>query len=439
MSLLPVVQYGHPEMARFLDRAPTFDPGLVTTVAGIVADVRARGAEAVLSSAVAFDSPSITSLYVTDEELADAVVDPEVHLAIKTAIQRVRDFHELQLQVLTEDMEDLEPGWGWRTDATDAEDTGFEGQRYLPLARVGVYVPGGLASYPSSVVMNVVPAQVAWVPYVVVSTPVRKDGTVCPEVLVACRELGVDLILKAGGASAVAAMAFGIEGMARVDKIVGPGNAYVNEAKKQVWGTVGLDGYAGPSEVAVYADATANPRWAAASLLCQLEHAPDNVGMLIGSSDDVLASILNAIDDLVAESPRAEVLRRSLGERSCAVTAHSEDEAVEIMNLFAPEHCTLMGQHAGSMAQRIVNCGCVLIGPNTPQSAGDYCSGPSHTLPTAGAARFGSPVNVLDFLKVQSVSMLTSEDIHKLAPTITALATAEGFPGHALDAQVRVQ
>ncbi|MBS1709979.1 MAG: histidinol dehydrogenase, partial [Armatimonadetes bacterium] len=340
MSLLPVVQYGHPEMARFLDRAPTFDPGLVTTVAGIVADVRARGAEAVLSSAVAFDSPSITSLYVTDEELADAVVDPEVHLAIKTAIQRVRDFHELQLQVLTEDMEDLEPGWGWRTDATDAEDTGFEGQRYLPLARVGVYVPGGLASYPSSVVMNVVPAQVAGVPYVVVSTPVRKDGTVCPEVLVACRELGVDLILKAGGASAMAAMAFGIEGMARVDKIVGPGNAYVNEAKKQVWGTVGLDGYAGPSEVAVYADSSVDPAWAAASLLCQLEHAPDNVGMFIASSDEVLDAIMDAVDEHVASSPRGDVLRRSLGERSCAVVASSEDEAVEILKHFAPEHCS---------------------------------------------------------------------------------------------------
>ncbi|MBX3110737.1 MAG: histidinol dehydrogenase [Fimbriimonadaceae bacterium] len=439
MSLLPVVEYGHPEMVRFLDRSPSFDPGLVATVAAIVADVRSRGAEAVLSSAVAFDSPDIKSLYVTDEELAEATVDPEVHFAIKTAIQRVQDFHELQLQVLTEDMDELEPGWGWRTDATDADDTGFEGQRYLPLARVGVYVPGGLASYPSSVVMNVVPAQVAGVPFVVVATPVRKDGTVCPEVLVACRELDVDLVLKAGGASAVAAMAFGIEGMTRVDKVVGPGNAYVNEAKRQVWGTVGLDGYAGPSEVAVYADASADPRWAAASLLCQLEHAPDNVGLLVARDRTTLDAVTNQVEALVADSPRQDVLRRSLSERSCAVVAATESEAVEIINRFAPEHCTLMVANAGSVAQQVVNCGCVLVGPNTPQSAGDYCSGPSHTLPTSGAARFGSPVNVLDFLKVQSVTMLTSEDIHKLAPTITALANAEGFPGHARDALVRVE
>ncbi len=437
MSLLPVVRYGDPELARWLDRSPSFEPGLLSVVSEIIADVRSRGAEAVLELSRRFDSALVDSLFVTDEEIADAVVGPEVEAALKTAIERVREFHEVQLEVLTAEWEKLPSGWGWRTDATDAEDTGFEGQRMLPMARVGVYVPGGLASYPSSVVMNVVPATVAGVGWTVVATPTRKDGTVCPEVLIACRELGVDLVLKAGGASAVAAMALGIEGLPRVDKIVGPGNAYVNEAKRQMWGAVGLDGYAGASEVAVYADASVDPRWAAADLLCQLEHAPDNVGMLVCRSEEDLQMILLAIDEQVIKSARSDVLRRSVGERSCAVLVSGDEEAVEVLNRFAPEHVSLLVENAAEVAQGVASSGCVLIGPHTPQSAGDYCSGPSHTLPTSGAARFGSPVSVVDFLRVQSVSMLTQSDLAILSPTIATLADAEGFPGHAFDAEVR--
>jgi histidinol dehydrogenase len=412
------------------------DPSVVISVAETVARVRELGASAVLNQARLYDCPELGDLFVSADEL-EAADAPEAEIeALLEAIRRVTEFHEVQMSVLTNDWEELPVGWGWRTDVTEG-DTGFEGQRMLSLERVGVYVPGGRAAYPSSVVMNVVPARCAGVKEIVVCTPARSDGSVHPLVLVACRELGVSTVLKAGGAAGIAAMALGIEGLPRVDKIVGPGNVYVTEAKRQLWGSVGLDGFAGPSEVAVAVDGTEDPRFAAADLLTQLEHAPDNVGLLVATNQAALDAVLQEVGVQLDGAPRADVLKQALATESVAVLVSSLDETAECLNRFAPEHASLLLEHAGDLAGRLVNCGCVAIGPFTAQSAGDYCSGPSHTLPTSGAARFASPVSCLDFIKVQSVSMFTRKDITRLAPTISALAHAEGFPAHAFGAEVR--
>ena len=383
------------------------------------------------------DAPELNDLFVQEEEFNVEVTTEEAD-AIDFAIARVQEFHHLQFEVITHDWEDLGDGThGWRTDVTDDEDTGFEGQRLIPLSRVGVYVPGGMASYPSSVIMNVVPAQEAGVQDIVIATPPRQDGSLSPAVLYACNQLGVKTILKSGGAAAVAALALGTETLPRVDKIVGPGNSWVNEAKRQLWGTVGLDGYAGPSEVAVYIDNDEYAAYAATDLLTQVEHAPDNVGMLLSTSQDLLDKVLAETENQIQAAERKDTLTEALKNHGAAVVA-TQEEAVEIINRFAPEHLSLITDNAPALTGQIRNCGCVLIGPYTPQSCGDFVSGPSHTLPTSGAARFGSPVNVQDFLKFQSISMLTQADAKHLAPTVEAFGKMEGFPAHAFGTTVRL-
>lgn len=437
MSLVPIFKAGDPGLNKWLDRRPAFDAKQVAEVANIIANVQDNGEEAVLKYTRQFDAPDLNNLFVQPKEFQVEVTNEEAD-AIDFAIARVQEFHHLQHEVITHDWEDLGDGtFGWRTDVTDEEDTGFEGQRLIPLSRVGVYVPGGMASYPSSVIMNVVPAQEAGVEDIVVATPPRKDGTLSPAVLYACNKLGIQNILKSGGAAAVAAMALGTENLARVDKIVGPGNSWVNEAKRQLWGSVGLDGYAGPSEVAVYIDNEEYAAYAAADLLTQVEHAPDNVGMLIATSEELLQSVLSHAETQIQETERKETLQQALKNFGVAVIANDQ-EATEIINRFAPEHLSIISEDAPSLAGHIKNCGCVLIGPYTPQSCGDFVSGPSHTLPTSGAARFGSPVNVQDFLKYQSISMLTQADVSHLAATVEAFGKMEGFPVHAFGTTVRL-
>lgn len=451
MSLAPVYEFGAAELGRWLGRRPRFDRSLVAGVSRIIEEVELEGGMAVLRHSREFDAPDLGGIWVSDEEISGASVGDEDLAAIRTAAGRVRDFHETQLGVMTHDWAELDFGWGWRTDATDVAErglgeTGFEGQRLLPLASAGVYVPGGRAAYPSSVIMNVAPALVAGVGRVVVATPARRDGSVDPAVLTACRELGVTQVLKAGGASAVAALALGFgdseagAGLARVDKVVGPGNAWVNEAKRQLWGSVGLDGYAGPSEVAVVADDSADPVWAAADLVTQVEHAPDNVGMLVCFSREMVERVFAAAEELLAgeSGGRREIVREALREHGVAVVVESREEALSVVNGFAPEHLSVHLEDAGVFAQGVVNCGCVLIGGTTPQSCGDFVSGPSHTLPTSGAARFGSPVSVADFLKLQSVGYLTAADVGQLAGVVEQFAGMEGFGLHGAGARVRV-
>lgn len=471
MSACPIFHYGDDGLLKWLDRAPELDPGQTSAVAETLRQVKGQGAAAVLESARKFDAAGMESLFVTADELAAASVSEAHHDAIKKAIDRVTEFHETQLGVVTLDWEELNYAWAWETTATERPggeadrpkvepigfgkfklpvpdeltqipervESGMLGQRLIPLRRVGVYAPGGKASYPSSVIMNAIPAKVARVREIVLATPPQPDGTVHPAVLVAARECGIEAILKCGGAAAMAAFAYGIEGMPRVDKIVGPGNSWVNEAKRQLWGMVGLDGLAGPSEVCVLALPEADPVYAAADLLAQLEHSEDNVGLVVCFSREQADEILESAKVQMLTADRSDVLRRALQDHTAVAVCDDLAQALEIVNRFAPEHLALLADDAAELLPSIVNAGCIALGHTTPQSSGDFASGPSHTLPTNGAARFASPVNVQDFLRFQSVSRLERGDVAYLMPIIDAFAEMEGFPAHAASARARLK
>lgn len=405
-------------------------------VSEIIEAVRTRGDEALLESARRFDAPGLPSILVTQQEIEAAEVEDKVLEAIRTSASRVRAFHQMQAKVL---FGERIYGW-WKTPdlSTDSQRGGLGlGQRFRPLTSAGVYVPGGNATYPSSVIMNAIPAQCAEVKNVFVTTPARQNGTLAPAVLVALREVGIQKAFKVGGAAAIAALALGTESISRVDKVVGPGNRFVNEAKRQLWGQVGLDGYAGPSEVAVLADDHANATFAAADLLTQIEHAPDNAGFLVTLSRAKADEILAEAERLMTGQPREAAMRAALKNESMVFIAKDLAQAVEIVNAIAPEHLTLAVEKPETVVDSIQNAGCVLLGEWTPESAGDFCLGPSHTLPTAGAARFGSPVNVLDFVKVQSVSRLDFATLEPLIPVIEAFGEFEEFPIHGHGATVR--
>ncbi len=413
----------------------------------IVADVRQRGDAALLDSARKFDAPNLQSIQVTSDEISEAVTSPETLAALRVAADRVRSFHQAQAGTLYAGGTSSEKGLGrhgvntvwntaWNPDALELGKE-FLGQRWMPVSSAGAYVPGGNATYPSSVLMNAIPAVVAGVDQVFVTTPAGKDGNLHPAVLTALRLAEVDKAFKIGGAAAIAALALGTESVPRVDKIVGPGNRFVNEAKRQLWGQVGLDGYAGPSEVCVLADDEANEEFAAADLLTQVEHAPDNAGFLVCLSRGKLDAILAAAERQLKGAPREETMRAALAGASLAIVARDLEEAIDIVNAIAPEHLTLAVAEPEKAMLKVRNAGCILLGEYTPESAGDYCLGPSHTLPTSGAARWQSPVNVLDFLKLQSVVRMTREGIQPLIPTIEALAAIEGFPAHGFGATVR--
>jgi histidinol dehydrogenase len=427
MSLLRIVE---DPFAFLAERRLSFDSAVAEVVAATIADVKARGDAALLDSARRFDAPLLETLTVSDREIDTASVPPEHADPIRLSIERVRAFHEAQVDALMPGRSS-EHGWTWSTD------DGSLGQRILPVASAGIYVPGGKANYPSSVIMNAVPAQVAGVPTIAITTPALDDGTLSPAVLFAARELGITRLVKIGGAAAIAALALGTESVPRVDKIAGPGNKFVNEAKRQLWGQVGLDGYAGPSEVCVLADETTNAAWAAADLLTQVEHSEDNAGFLVCTSRAKLEEILDAAEAQIATAPRAATLRAALANEGAAFVARDLDEACDIVNAIAPEHLSIAIENPGAVLHKIQNAGCVLLGEYTPESAGDFVAGPSHTLPTSGAARFGSPVNVLDFLKLQSVIKLSRSQLQAITPAIEAFGDMEGFPTHARGASIR--
>jgi histidinol dehydrogenase len=446
------------------ERSARTDAAAQEVVAGIIDDVRSRGDAALLESARRFDSPSLASIVVTSEEIDQAELPEHQAFAIREALKRIEAFHEKQAEALFRGWSGILPEaehrgadarlgdeggagmYAWGTGYPGAPKLhspqkireGASGQRVLPVSRAGVYVPGGKASYPSSVLMNVGPANVARVPEVFVATPAMQDGSLPASVLVALREARVSKAVKVGGAAAIAALALGTESVPRVDKIVGPGNRFVNEAKRQLWGTVGLDGYAGPSEVCVIADSEANPAWAAADLITQIEHSDDNQGFLICFSEEDLNRILAEVWEQVKTAPRQNIIRKALGE-SLAIIARDSTHACEIVDAIAPEHLTIMARNPDRLMARIRNAGCFLLGSHTPESAADWAIGPSHTLPTASGARFGSPVNVMDFLKFQSVTRMTEEQLRELAPVIEAFGEMEGFPGHAYGTAIRFQ
>ncbi|MFQ3668170.1 MAG: histidinol dehydrogenase [Fimbriimonadaceae bacterium] len=423
-------------------RAVERDRAVSDSVAETIADVRRRGDAALLDHARRFDAPDMESIHVGDAEWA-AVQVPAVHAeAIRTAASRVRAFHEAQHRSLLGSLEVVsEEGsvrrWHLPIRKTEAE-TGTRGQVLRPLSSAGIYVPGGRAAYPSSVLMNVLPAKVAGVGRVVATSPARRDGTLHPAVLFAARTSEVDQIVKIGGAAAVAALALGTETIERVDKVAGPGNIYVNEAKRQLWGEVGVDGYAGPSEVAVLIGDARFAAHAAADLLTQVEHAPDNVPFLIGWDDEAIDAVLDHIGRQLEAAPRADVMRQAL-RNGFAIRVRDDAEAIDVLNEIAAEHVSLALADAEPVLPKLANAGCVLLGEWSPESAGDFVAGPSHTLPTGGAARWQSPVNVLDFIKIQSFICMNRGDLVALRPVIEAFGDIEGFPQHAFGASVRFE
>ncbi len=401
------------------------DPAIEDAVLAIISDVRARGDAALLELGREFDSEGLCSLAVDPAELdaAGDRLDHAVREALEHAAASIRAFHEAQL----------------RTSWFQHADGKIVGQLIRPLERVGVYVPGGRAAYPSSVLMCAIPARVAGVREVVVCSPVAKDGSVSPAVLYAARLAGVQAVYKVGGAQAVAALAYGTATIPRVDKIVGPGNTYVCAAKRALWGVTDMDMLAGPSEVCVVADETADPRFVAADLITQAEHDPDCAAFLLTPSRSIAEQTQQEILRQLDVLPRRAIAEKSLMERGACVVTRTLDEALELANACAPEHLALLVENPFGVLDKVRNAGAVMLGHWTPQTAGDYMAGPSHTLPTGGTARFWSPLNVDTFLKKTSIIALAEGALLSAADDLIALASAEGFEGHAAAVRTRLQ
>jgi len=414
------------EVRAILRRSLTLeDAEIESRVRAILNEVASRGDDALREYTARFDGVQLTHLEVTSEELrrAQEELSPPVAEALQLAAERIRRFHEHQK----------------RTSWFEADERGgLVGQMVTPLRRVGAYVPGGLAVYPSSVLMCAIPAQVAGVEEVILCTPPRKDGTVHPLVLMAAQQSGVNRIFKVGGAQAVAAMAYGTQSVPAVDKIVGPGNIYVTVAKKLVYGMVGIDMLAGPSEVCILADDTADPRYVAIDILTQAEHDIHTAAFLITPSRSLAQAVQEEIEKTVADLPRQDILRQTLAQNGGIILTRDMEEAVELANLCAPEHLALMVAEPWRYLPLIRCAGAVMMGAYSPQSLGDYVAGPSHTLPTSGTARYASPLNVDDFVKKTSVVCFTREALQHVADAIETLAAVEGLKAHLLAVKRRL-
>jgi histidinol dehydrogenase len=415
------------EVRAILRRSLTLeDAEIESRVRAILNEVASRGDDALREYTARFDGVQLTHLEVTSEELrrAQEELSPPVAEALQLAAERIRRFHEHQK----------------RTSWFEADERGgLVGQMVTPLRRVGAYVPGGLAVYPSSVLMCAIPAQVAGVEEVILCTPPRKDGTVHPLVLMAAQQSGVNRIFKVGGAQAVAAMAYGTQSVPAVDKIVGPGNIYVTVAKKLVYGMVGIDMLAGPSEVCILADDTADPRYVAIDMLTQAEHDIHTAAFLITPSRSLARAVQEEIEKTVADLPRQDILRQTLAQNGGIILTRDMEEAVELANLCAPEHLALMVAEPWRYLPLIRCAGAVMMGAYSPQSLGDYVAGPSHTLPTSGTARYASPLNVDDFVKKTSVVYFTREALQQVADAIETLAAVEGLEAHLLAVKRRLR
>jgi histidinol dehydrogenase len=391
------------------------DPAVQKTVRRILADVRKRGDAAVRAYTKKFDGVSPREFSVSDESIS--AVPAEQAAALRAAHQRIKAFHDKQLQ----------KSW----DFTDADGTRL-GQQVSPLERVGLYVPGGKAAYPSSVLMNAVPAKVAGVRELVMASPNPN-----PLVLAAAALAGVDRVIGIGGAQAIGAFAYGTKSIARVDKIVGPGNAYVAEAKRQVFGEVGIDMVAGPSEILVIADGSANADWVAMDLFSQAEHDESAQAILLSPDEKFLDAVAASIRRLIVEMPRREVIAASLAARGALILTRDLEEACAVANRIAPEHIEIAVQFPEKIFSKIRNAGAVFLGHWSSEAIGDYCAGPNHVLPTAGTARFSSPLGVYDFQKRTSVIAVSKDGALTLGKIAKTLADGEGLPAHARAAEMR--
>lgn len=403
-------------MRKLSDRADNTPPEILSTVAGVIDDIRKGGDSALREYTKRFDKVDVCDFRLSREEIDKAVskVDPELIKTMEKAADNIRAFHEKQL---AQSMCDSRPGI-------------MMGQRVIPLARVGLYVPGGTAAYPSSVLMNAIPAKVAGVKDLVIATPPKADG-INPVVAAAARIAGVDSIITAGGAQVVAAMAYGTESIKRVDKIVGPGNIFVATAKRLCYGAVDIDMIAGPSEVLVIADDSADPVFIAADLMAQAEHDPRAAAILIATNEAVIKAVESEIERQIKLLPRADVIRQSLESYGSAVAVDSVSEAVALANEIAPEHLELAVRDPFARLGDVENAGSIFLGENTPEPLGDYFAGPNHVLPTNGTARFSSGLNVQSFVKRSTYLYYDSASLLSSADDVVRFARAEGLDAHA--------
>ncbi len=415
-------------LENLLKRSPNSYGEFESRVNDIIEQVRAKKDAAIFDYTKKFDGADINAanILVTEDEIKEAYekVDEKLLEVIRKALVNIRTYHEKQRQ------------YSW----FDSEDSGIIlGQKVTALERVGVYVPGGKAVYPSSVLMNVVPAKVAGVKEIVMTTPPGKDGKVCASTLVAAKEAGVDRIYKVGGAQAIAALAFGTESVPKVDKIVGPGNIYVALAKKAVFGYVSIDSIAGPSEILVLADETANPKFVAADLLSQAEHDEMASAILITTSQELAEQVSVEIDRFVAKSSRKEIIQKSLDNYGYLLVAENMEDAIATVNEIASEHLELVTKNPFEVMTKIKNAGAIFIGEYSSEPLGDYFAGPNHVLPTNGTAKFFSPLSVDDFIKKSSIISYSKEALQPIYKDIVQFAECEQLTAHANSIRVRFE
>ena len=409
-----------------LNRDIRAEADVEATVDAIIADVRARGDAALKDYALKFDHAQIDDLRVSQQEIdeAFAAMEPGFLKTLEMAADNIRAFHRQQVH---KDFM-LERGPGITL-----------GQKYTPIEKAGVYVPGGTAAYPSTVLMDVIPAKVAGVSEIVMTTPAGKDGKVNPAILAAAVTAGIDKIFKTGGAQAVAALAYGTESIPAVDKIVGPGNIYVAAAKRKVFGKVGIDMIAGPSEILVLADGKSNPAWVAADLLSQAEHDKLASPVLVTDSMELAKAVQAELEVQIPQLPRADIARASVDTNGKIVVAADLDRAIDAANIIAPEHLEICLDDPFAVLGRIKNAGSIFMGRNVPEALGDYFAGPNHTLPTSGTARFSSPLSVDDFVKKSSFIYYTRDALGKVQGRIADFAEHEGLHAHAKSVTIRFE
>ncbi|MBQ4315803.1 MAG: histidinol dehydrogenase [Oscillospiraceae bacterium] len=423
--MIKILKYGEVESADIFARSED-TMNVSDTVAEIIENVKNRGDAALFEYCERFDKAKLSSLEVTEDEIEEAFasVDEKFIDILRRAAKNIRKFHERQVR---------------NSFIINDEDGIVIGQKVIPLDRAGLYVPGGTAAYPSTVLMDSIPAIIAGCREVVITTPPGSDGKINPVILAAARIAGVNRIFKVGGAQAVAALAYGTESIPRVDKIVGPGNAFVAEAKRQVFGRVAIDMIAGPSEILVVADGSANPAHVAADLLSQAEHDKMASAVLVTDSEALASAVSDEIERQLASLPRAEIARASIDNNGKIIVAENLSAAIEISNELAPEHLELCVDNPFDWLDKIRHAGSIFMGKNCPEALGDYFAGPNHTLPTSGTAKFSSPLSVDDFVKKSQYTYYTKQALSRVADDIAYFAEKEGLSAHARSATIRTK
>jgi histidinol dehydrogenase len=402
-------------------------PDVEGVVAEIIANVIKNKDKALFEYCEKFDKATLTSLEVSESEIEEAFasVDEKFIEILKESAKNIRSYHEKQIR----------NGYEIRE-----QDGVITGQKVMPIEKVGLYVPGGTASYPSTVLMDAIPAKIAGCSEIVMVTPPSKDGKINPVILASAKIAGVDRIFKVGGAQAVGALAYGTESIPKVDKIVGPGNAYVAEAKKQVFGKVSIDMIAGPSEILVVADSSANPKYVSADLLSQAEHDKMASAVLVTDSYDLAVAVQNEIENQIAKLPRVDIARASIDNNGKIIVAENNLMlAIDIANEIAPEHLELCVDNPFDYLNKIKHAGSIFMGHSCPEALGDYLAGPNHTLPTSGTARFSSALSVDDFIKKSQYIYYTKDALSKVADKVAYFARKEGLDAHARSAEVRFE